>query len=197
MDAIIVPPVIPSRVSNSASLITAEPIVNPVAVTTPEDVIAPEDIVPIPEIFVLESRTRALDAAAVPAVIPSICSNSASLITADPTVNPVPVTTPEDVMAPEASVPATVAFAPLKVSAVVVPDFTVRLPELLVAEPKVVPASLKKISPPSASRMISVVASNVIVEPESISAIIGVVRVTTVEDALIPDVTALPVPNAV
>ena len=50
---------------------------------------------------------------------------------------------------------------------------------------------------PTISRIISVVASNVIVEPESISAIIGVVRVTTVEDALIPDVTALPVPNAV
>jgi hypothetical protein len=96
-----------------------------------------------------------------------------------------------------ANVPAAVTFAPLKVSAVVVPDFTVRLPELLLAEPNVVPPSLKKMSPPSASKIISVVASNVMVEPESISAITGVVRVTTVEDALIPDVSALPVPNAV
>ena len=195
LDAITVPPVIPSIVSNSASLITAEPIVNPVAVTTPEDVIAPEDIVPIPEIFVLESRTRALDAAAVPAVIPSIVSNSASVITAEPTVNPLPVTTPEDVIAPEASVPATVAFAPLKVRAVVVPDFTIRLPELLLAEPNVVPASLKKISPPSASNTISVVASNVMVELESISAIIGVVKVTCEPEIPSPLVRSLPSPR--
>ena len=38
-----------------------------------------------------ESTTTALDAATVPAVIPSICSNSASLITALPIVKPVPV----------------------------------------------------------------------------------------------------------
>ena len=41
----------------------------------------------------------------------------------------------------------------------------------------VVPPSLKITSPPSASNTISVVASNVIVEPESISAITGVVNV--------------------
>ena len=41
----------------------------------------------------------------------------------------------------------------------------------------VVPPSLKKTSPPSASKIISVVASSVIDEPLSISAMIGVVRV--------------------
>ena len=39
------------------------------------------------------------------------------------------------------------------------------------------PPSLKNTSPPSASNMMSVVASNVIVEPESISAMTGVVNV--------------------
>ena len=41
----------------------------------------------------------------------------------------------------------------------------------------VVPPSLKNTSPPSASNTMSVVASNVIVEPESISAMTGVVKV--------------------
>ena len=49
--------------------------------------------------------------------------------------------------------------------------------ELFVNVAIVVPPSLKNISPPSASNMISVVASSVIVEPESISAIVGVVSV--------------------
>ena len=48
----------------------------------------------------------------------------------------------------------------------------------------VVPPSLKNTSPPSASRIISVVASSVIVEPESISAIIGVVSVLFVSVAV-------------
>ena len=48
----------------------------------------------------------------------------------------------------------------------------------------VVPPSLKNTSPPSASKIISVVASNVIVEPESISAIIGVVSVLFVSVAV-------------
>ena len=47
--------------------------------------------------------------------------------------------------------PANVAFAPLNVSAVVVPDLSIRLPPVLVAEPNVVPPSLNRISPPSAS----------------------------------------------
>ena len=49
--------------------------------------------------------------------------------------------------------------------------------ELFVNVAIVVPSSLKITSPPSASNTISVVASNVIVEPESISAITGVVNV--------------------
>ena len=74
--------------------------------------------------------------------------------------------------------PARVALAPLKVNAVVVPDLIIRFPLVLVKLPKVVPASFKNTSPPSASNTISVVASRVIVEPLSISAITGVVRVT-------------------
>ena len=80
-------------------------------------------------------------------------------------------------IAPEFIVPAAVTLAPLKVNAVVVPDLIIKLPEVFVALPKVVPASLKNISPPSASKTMSVVASNVIVEPLSISAIVGVVNV--------------------
>ena len=43
----------------------------------------------------------------------------------------------------------------------------------------------------------SVVASRVIEEPESISAITGVVKVIILASALMPDESALPVPNAV
>ena len=56
-------------------------------------------------------------------------------------------------------VPANVTIAPLNVAAVVVPDLRIRLPLLFVAEPNVVPPSLKKTSPPSASRVISPAAS--------------------------------------
>ena len=59
------------------------------------------------------------------------------------------------------SMPAAVTLAPLKVSAVVVPDFIIRLPEEFVALPKVVPASLKNISAPSASSTISPLESSV------------------------------------
>ena len=52
----------------------------------PVDVIAPQLIVPIVAIFLLASKTTALLAAAVPAVIPFSCSKSASLITALPIV---------------------------------------------------------------------------------------------------------------
>ena len=55
--------------------------------------------------------------------------------------------------------PASVALAPLKVKAVVVPDLIIKLPEVLVALPNVVPSSLKKTSPPPASKTISVPAS--------------------------------------
>ena len=51
--------------------------------------------------------------------------------------------------------PAIVAFAPLNVKAVVVPDLSIKFPELFVALPNVVPPSLKNISPPSASKIIS------------------------------------------
>ena len=44
---------------------------------------------------------------------------------------------------------------PVKVRAVVAPDLIIKLPLLLVAEPNVVPPSLKNISHPSASRFIS------------------------------------------
>ena len=58
----------------------------------------------------LESTTTALEAATVPAVMPSIVSSSASLMTADPIVMPPTVATP--VML---AVPATVS-APAKAS---------------------------------------------------------------------------------
>ena len=48
-----------------------------------------------------------------------------------------------------------------------------------------VPSSLKLKSPPPASKTISVVASSVIVEPESISAIIGVVKVLFVKVSVV------------
>ena len=67
-----------------------------------------------------------------------------------------------------ASVPAKVAFAPLKVNAVVVPDLIIKFPLVFVALPKVVPPSLKKISPPSASKVISVPASIVASAEEEI-----------------------------
>jgi len=57
--------------------------------------------------------------------------------------------------------PATVTLAPLNVIAVVEPDLSIRLPELLVREPKVTPSSFKKMSPSSASRMIASPASTV------------------------------------
>ena len=47
-----------------------------------------------PDASLLLSTTTAFDAATVPAVIPSICSNSDSAMTALPIVNPSAVTTP-------------------------------------------------------------------------------------------------------
>ena len=73
--------------------------------------------------------------------------------------------------------PATVTLA-TKVKAVVVPDLIIKLPDVFVALPKVVPASLKKISPPSASNITSSASSVISPEDnESISAILGVVKV--------------------
>ena len=69
---------------------------------------------------------------------------------------PVPTVTP----------PARVTSAPLKVAAVVVPDLIIKSPLLFVALPNVVPASLKKISSPSASSTISAGVSNVIAPDE-------------------------------
>ena len=62
---------------------------------------------------------------------------------------------PVEVIAPDPTVPASVTLAPLNVAAVVVPDLIMRFPLVFVAEPKVVPPSLKKTSPPSASSMMS------------------------------------------
>ena len=70
----------------------------------PLDVIAPEPIVPIPDIFVLPSRISALDAAAVPAVIPSKNSSSASVNTALPIpIDVVAVRVPPETIVPETS----------------------------------------------------------------------------------------------
>ena len=77
------------------------------------------------------------------------------------------------------------------------PDLIIKLPDVFVALPKVVPPSLKNMSPPSASNIMSVVASKVIVEPESISAIIGVVNVLFVSVSLPANVAKLSLCNAV
>ena len=83
----------------------------------------------------LPSVVTTLEAIAVPAVNPSSSSNSASARTALPAVNAVPVTIPDEVIAPEPTVPANVTFAPAKVAAVVVPDLIIRLAEELVKLP--------------------------------------------------------------
>ena len=62
-----------------------------------------------------------------------------------------------------------------------VADSIIKSVELFVNVAIVVPPSLKIMSAPSASRIMSVVASSVIVEPESISAITGVVKVLFVK----------------
>ena len=82
-------------------------------------------------------------------------------------------------------------------------DLIIKSLEEFVISAIVVPSSLIKISAPPASKTISVVAFNVIVEPEVISAMTGVVnvlfvsvcdpdKVVTVES--IAKVTALPLP---
>ena len=73
-------------------MITADPIVNPAAVTTPLAVTAARSDAMLAEL----SSTNALLAAPAPFVIPSIFSRSVSSITAEPIVNPVAVTTPPD-----------------------------------------------------------------------------------------------------
>ena len=76
--------------------------------TTPAlDVIVPDVVMFLnPEaISAFASSTTALLAAPAPFVIPSIFSKSVSSIAADPIVNPVPVTTPDDVIAPDVIAP--------------------------------------------------------------------------------------------
>ena len=73
-----------------------------------------------------------------------------------------------------------------------VADSTMKSVELFVNVAIVVPSSLKMISPPSASNTISVVASSVIVEPESISAITGVVNVLFVNVSVPVNVARVP-----
>ena len=78
------------------------------------------------------------------------------------------------------------ALAPLKVTAVVVPDLIIKLPDVFVALPNVVPPSLKNTSPPSASNIISAPPS-IVKSPLSdivlpfivISSTVKVVRVPT------------------
>ena len=76
---------------------------------------------------------------AVVKVAPSNTSNSASDMTAEPIV----------------TVPAKVVLAPLNVTAVVLPDFIIKFPEVLVREANCVPPSLSTMSPPSASKVMS------------------------------------------
>ena len=103
---------------------------------------------------------------------------------------------------PPVYVPAPVTFAPLKVRAVVVPDFIIRLPEVFVALPKVVPASLKNISAPSASSIISPLESNVISVPSFVIVSRAMLPIFVISASLIsklpvtsklPPIEALPV----
>jgi hypothetical protein len=64
-------------------------------------------------------------------------------------------------------------------------DLITKSVDELVNSPNVVPPSFKNISPPSASRTMSVVASSVIVEPESISDMTGVVKVLFVNVSVV------------
>ena len=68
-------------------------------------------------------------------------------------------------IAPDATVPARVTFAPLNVAAVVEPDFIIKLPELLVKAAYCVPASFSKMSAPSPSKTISA-AESIVISPE-------------------------------
>ena len=72
---------------------------------------------------------------------------------------------------PTDKLPATVALAPLNVTAVVVPDLIIKFPEVFVALPKVVPPSLKNTSPPSASNIISAAASTVRLFAETVKSV--------------------------
>jgi hypothetical protein len=81
--------------------------------------------------------------------------------------------------------PAKVAFAPLKVTAVVgvEPDFITSSPLLFVKLPNVVPSSFRVTSAPPASRVMSPAESNVMVDPVTVS-ITGLVRVLLVSVAV-------------
>ena len=164
---LLVPPAPLSTINKSASTIAspisvAPSMSNAVKGAVPALILAPEST------GVCENVTTPFDAIAIASVSEADPMFPASGITTLPPV----VRTPPPVI-----VPAKVTFAPLNVAAVVVPDLIIKFPLVFVALPKVVPPSLKNISPPSASKVISVVASSVIVEPESISAITGVVKV--------------------
>ena len=72
------------------------------------------------------------------------------------------LTMPDEVIAPDPTVPARVTLAPLNVAAVVPDelDLMTSSPLLLVSVPNRVPSSLRNMSAPPASRMMSVPASN-------------------------------------
>ena len=76
---------------------------------------------------------------AVGSTTPNVVSKLSALAPSNTTeplnTAPVAVIVLDDVIAPEPTVPANVTFAPLNVAAVVVPDFIIKLPELLVALP--------------------------------------------------------------
>ena len=113
---------VPFTVIASASKVpsmSTSPEKSPVAASNSPEIV--RFLCPVVSIFA--SVVTTLEAIAVPAVKPSSNSNSASARTALPAVNPVPVTIPVEVIAPEPTVPASVTFAPENVAAVVVPDF--------------------------------------------------------------------------
>ena len=125
-------------------------------------------------ISLLALTTNALLATAVPAVRSSICSRSASLRTALPTVNPVLVTTPEEVTAPAFQTPVvivpTVARLAIEVIAACVAPVTVAaVPDAFpVTSPVKAPTNAVEVilvAPVTTPASILIVPSNTIADP--------------------------------
>ncbi len=100
IEPIAVPPIVIASASNVPS-ISALPDMSKVAASNSPVIV--RFLCPVVSMFA--SVVTTLDAIAVPAVSPSSNSSSASARTALPAVNPVPVTIPVEVIAPEPIVP--------------------------------------------------------------------------------------------
>ncbi len=150
-----VPSKLVAEASTSPSIVMLRAVANFVAVAA-LPVNGPTRDVPVIVVPVMAAAVLA------PIIVPSIAPPLTSTVAkVDSPVTPrVPPTvalpvTPNvlsKVAAPVTSnVPAKSTLAPVKVAAVVVPDFTTRLPELLLSPPHVAVASFNNTSPPSTS----------------------------------------------